>query len=408
MEKKIEKELELEMSLLCKGADSVLQKEDLIKKLKQGRPLVVKLGLDPTAPDIHLGHSVVLRKLRQFQEYGHMAVIVLGDFTGRIGDPSGRASTRKQLSSEEVLANAKTYEEQIMKILIPSKTKITFNSEWLGKLSFEQVLDLASRFTVARMLERDDFKKRMEAQKPIGIHEFFYPLIQGYDSVALKADVEIGGTDQTFNVLMGRHLQKVYEQESQVVMLMPILKGTDGIQKMSKSLGNYIGIHEKPSEMFGKVMSIKDEQMVRYYKLVTDLHPMKIDEIVTSLKLGERHPRDVKLDLAEEIVTLYHGESLGRKARVAFIEQFSKKNQPEQMEAFYVDKEDCDMIRILKKGNFVKSNSEARRLIEQGGISLNGQKVELHQQLHLKDGDVLKVGKRRYAKVILKNEEETN
>jgi tyrosyl-tRNA synthetase len=311
-----------QIKIISKGADEIIDIEDLKAKLekseKEGKPLRVKLGLDPTAPDIHLGHAVVLRKIKQLQDLGHKAIIIIGDFTGMIGDPSGRSKTRPALTKEEVLENARTYQEQIFKVIDRDKTEVRFNSEWLGALNFSDVIVLASKHTVARMLEREDFKKRFEEHESIGIHEFFYPLMQGYDSVAIEADIELGGTDQRFNLLMGRTIQRDYGQESQVALMMPLLEGTDGVEKMSKSLGNYIGIYEEPNEMYGKVMSIPDELMIKYYELATDIHPDEISKIKAGLEDGSYHPRDAKMRLAREITSLYHSEEAAQKAEEQF------------------------------------------------------------------------------------------
>ena len=322
--------IEEQIRIISKGADEIINIEDLKTKLtkaqKEGKPLIVKLGLDPSAPDIHLGHAVVLRKIRQFQDLGHKAVIIIGDFTGMIGDPTGKSKTRKQLSREDVLKNAETYEKQIFRILDKDKTEVRFNSEWLGKMDFSDVIKLASKYTVARMLEREDFKNRFENHESIGIHEFFYPLMQGYDSIVLKADVELGGTDQRFNILMGRTLQKDYNQESQVAIFMPILEGTDGVEKMSKSLGNYIGVNEKPEEMYGKVMSIPDELIIKYFELATDIHPDEIEEIRKALDSGKTNPRDIKMKLAHEITLLYYDNIAAEEAQKALY-QYSRKKK---------------------------------------------------------------------------------
>ena len=314
--------VEKQLEIIKRGVVEIVPEEELATKLqrsvKTGEPLHIKLGLDPTAPDIHLGHTVVLQKIRQFQELGHRTTIILGDFTARIGDPTGRSETRKQLTEEQVQANAKTYEGQIFKVLDPARTTLTFNSKWLSPLGFAQVIELAAKHTVARMLERDDFAKRFKDGLPISVHEFFYPLMQGYDSVALRADVELGGTDQKFNLLMGRTLQREYGQEPQVALMMPIIEGIDGVQKMSKSLGNYIGIDENPGEMYGKTMSIPDELMVRYYELLTSVPLEEVHSIASGLKSGSMHPRDVKMRLAREIVTFYHDQEAAARAEEEF------------------------------------------------------------------------------------------
>ncbi|NSW90094.1 MAG: tyrosine--tRNA ligase [Firmicutes bacterium] len=401
--------IEEQIKIIAKGAEEIITIEDLKAKLtmaqKEGRALTVKLGLDPSAPDIHLGHAVVLRKIRQFQDLGHKAVIIIGDFTGMIGDPTGRSKTRKQLSKEEVLENAKTYEKQIFRILDRDKTEVRFNSEWLGKLNFADVISLASKYTVARMLEREDFKNRFESHESISIHEFFYPLMQGYDSVVLKADVELGGTDQRFNILMGRTLQKDYGQESQVAILMPILEGTDGLEKMSKSLGNYIGVNESPEDMYGKVMSIPDELIIKYFELATDIHPDEVNRIKATLESGNVNPRDVKMQLAHEITKLYHGNAAADEAEKHFVSVFQKKEIPEEVPVINMNKEmlingKVDLIKVITSSGFAPSNSEARRLVAQGAVKINGSRVENLQDANIKNGDIIQVGKRNFVKVL--------
>lgn len=400
-----------QIKIISKGADELIEVDELKAKLtksqKEGKPLTVKLGLDPTAPDIHLGHAVVLRKIRQLQDLGHRAIIIIGDFTGRIGDPTGRSKTRPALTEKEVLENARTYEEQIFKIIDRNKTEVRFNSEWLGALNFSDVIALASKYTVARMLEREDFKKRFEGHESIGIHEFFYPLMQGYDSVAIKADIELGGTDQRFNLLMGRTIQKDYGLESQVALMMPLLEGTDGVEKMSKSFGNYIGIYEEPGQMYGKVMSIPDELMIKYYELATDIHPDEIHRIKTSLEDGTYHPRDAKMRLAKEITTLYHGEEEAQKAEEEFKAIFQKGGMPEDIPSFEVSEdiiteEGIDMARLLAEANLAPSTSQARRLINQGAVRINGEKTNELKSQGLKDGDIVQAGKRNFIKVSIK------
>lgn len=399
-----------QIKIISKGADDIIELEELKAKLeksqKEGKPLTIKLGLDPTAPDIHLGHAVVLRKIRQIQDLGHRAVIIIGDFTGRIGDPTGRSKTRPALTEEEVLENARTYEEQIFKIIDRDRTEVRFNSEWLGALNFSDVIGLASKYTVARMLERDDFKKRFEGHESIGIHEFFYPLMQGYDSVAIKADIELGGTDQRFNLLMGRTIQKDYGQESQVALMMPLLEGTDGVEKMSKSFGNYIGIYEEPDQMYGKVMSIPDELMMKYYELATDIHPDEIDRIKDSLEDGSYHPRDAKMRLAREITTLYHGQEAARNAEEQFKAVFQKRGLPDDIPSFSVHEniisaEGVDMTRLIAEAGLAPSTSQARRLINQGAVRINGEKIDGLKSSTLRDGDIVQVGKRKFIKVLL-------
>lgn len=402
--------IEEQIKIISKGADEIIDvdelKEKLTKAQKEGRPLRVKLGLDPTAPDIHLGHAVVLRKIKQMQDLGHKAIIIIGDFTAMIGDPTGRSKTRPPLSREEVLENARTYQEQIFKIIDKEKTEVRFNSEWLGELKFSDVIELAGKYTVARMLEREDFKNRFENQQSIGIHEFFYPLMQGYDSVAIKADIELGGTDQRFNLLMGRTLQKDYGQESQVALLMPLLEGTEGVEKMSKSLGNYIGIYEEPDQMYGKVMSIPDELMIKYYELATDIHPDEIERIKTSLEDGTYHPRDAKMRLAREITTLYHGEEAAIKAEEQFKAVFQKGGVPEDIPSFKVpeniiSEEGIDMTRLIVEAGMAPSTSQARRLINQGAVKVNGEKISDIKISSLKNQDIVQVGKRNFVKIEL-------
>ncbi len=399
-----------QIRIISKGAEEIIDiaelREKLIRSQKSGRPLTVKLGLDPTAPDIHLGHTVVLRKIRQFQDLGHRAVIIIGDFTGMIGDPTGKSKMRRQLTREEVIENARTYETQIYKVLDKTKTELRFNSEWLGKLNFSDVIGLASKYTVARMLEREDFQKRFSENEPIGIHEFFYPLMQGYDSVELKADVELGGTEQRFNILMGRKLQKDYGQESQTALFMPVLEGTDGIDKMSKSLGNYIGINENAANMYGKVMSIPDQLIVKYFRLVTDVHPDEVDAIEKAMKNGEMNPRDAKMKLGREITGLYHGTEAAMQAEEGFVSVFRKKGVPDDIKEFKLPKEmyengNIDMPELLVQLGFSASKSEARRLVAQGAVRINGVKLEDCMVSGIKDGDVLQAGKLKFAKLIL-------
>lgn len=397
-----------QIKIIAKGADEIIDigelKGKLTKSQKEGKPLTVKLGLDPTAPDIHLGHAVVLRKIKQLQDLGHKAIIIIGDFTGMIGDPSGKSKTRPALTKEEVLKNARTYEEQIFKVIDREKTEVRFNSEWLGELKFSDVIELAAKHTVARMLERDDFKKRFEVHESIGIHEFFYPLMQGYDSVAIKADIELGGTDQRFNLLMGRTIQKDYGQENQIALMMPLLEGTDGVEKMSKSLGNYIGIYEEPEEMYGKVMSIPDELMMKYYELATDIHPDETDKIKEGLTDGTYHPRDAKMRLAREITTLYHNEKAAQKAEEQFKTVFQKGGTPDEIPVFEIPKdiissEGVDMPRLIFEAGLAPSTSQARRLINQGAVRVNGEKMERIKNTDLKSLDVVQVGKRNFIRV---------
>ena len=396
---------EEQLEIIQKGVDTIVHTDELLEKLQRSydlqQPLTIKLGLDPSAPDIHLGHAVVLRKIKQIQDLGHHAVILIGDFTGRIGDPTGKAKGRVALSDEVVKENAKTYCEQIFKVLDQEKTTIRFNSEWLSKLTFEEVIKLAATTSVARILERDDFQKRYNNQVPIGIHEFFYPLMQAYDSVELKADIELGGTDQTFNILMGRTLQKHLGLEKQIAIFMPLLEGLDGIEKMSKSLGNYIGVNEAPEVMFKKVMEVPDELIIKYFELATDEHPKAIDEINERLISGE-NPRDIKLQLAEIITSLYHGEQAMNEAKHYFVTAFQKKQIPDQIPVLFIEigKETINhIVPSLIEQDFVKSKSEFLRLVKQNGVSLNGEKLIADDMDRvLMNHDVLQIGKKRFVK----------
>ena len=386
------------------GVADLINEQDLVKKIeksiKENKPLVVKLGLDPTAPDIHLGHTVPLRKLRLFQEFGHQVVIVIGGFTARIGDPTGKSVTRPPLTKEEVLKNAETYKTQIFKVLDPEKTIVRDNSEWLESMNFADVLRLASSYTVARMMERDDFSKRFKEGRPIGVHEFMYPLMQGHDSVALHADVEFGGTDQTFNLLMGRHLQELEGQEPQVVITMPLLEGLDGIQKMSKSLGNYIGIDEEPKEMYGKAMSIPDELMMRYFMLVTDMSIEEQEDMEKRLESGELHPRDAKMQLARTIVRLYHGEEAALEAEEEFKRVFQQRAMPTDIPEYAMDAptEPIFVPQFCTDAGLTASNGEARRSIKAGAFKVNGEKYT-EENLKLEDGMIIQVGKRKFVKI---------
>ena len=395
-----------QLPIILKGVDTIVSEEALLSKLQKskekGKPLVVKLGLDPTAPDIHLGHTVVLRKMKQLQDLGHQVVIVIGDFTGKIGDPTGKSKTRKVLSDEQVKINATTYCTQMFKILDEQKIQVRFNSEWLSRLNFEEVLRLSATTTVARMLERQDFANRFANNQPISIHEFFYPLMQAYDSIALEADIELGGTDQTFNILMGRTLQKQRDQEQQVAMFMPILAGLDGVEKMSKSLGNYIGVDEAPEVMFKKVMEVPDDLIVQYFNLVTDLHPDEIGKLEERMKQGE-NPRNIKILLAEEITRLYHGEAGALSGKQFFEQAFVKGNIPDDIPELDVRGETIsgqDMgTRLLEEG-FISSKSELRRLLTQNGIRLNQEKVGLEfLEAILSSGDVLQIGKKKFVRI---------
>ncbi|HXH70787.1 MAG TPA: tyrosine--tRNA ligase [Pyrinomonadaceae bacterium] len=379
-----------QIAFLKKGAVDLIREKDLRAKLensaKTGKPLLVKYGADPTAPDIHLGHTVVIRKLKAFQELGHTAIFLIGDFTGMIGDPSGKSATRPMLTPEEIAANAETYKTQIFKILDREKTVVRFNSEWFDKFGAADFIKLAAKTTVKQILERDDFEKRMREEKPIALHELLYPLVQGYDSVALNADVELGGTDQKFNLLVGRNLQREYAQEPQVVLTTPLLEGTDGVQKMSKSLGNYIGIADAPNEMFGKIMSISDDLMWRYFELLTDLNANEILALKTKCESGEENPRNAKVELAKLITKDFHSVSDADKAEEEFNRRFVKKEIPDEIEEKIVASGDYKLVDLLVQTNLVASKGEAKRLIEQGGVRLNNEKVsntDVRLQLNL-------------------------
>ncbi|RDY23843.1 tyrosine--tRNA ligase [Romboutsia maritimum] len=399
------KSVEEQIKIIMKGVDDIIDEKDLKEKLekaqRENRSLVVKLGLDPSAPDIHLGHTVVLRKMKQLQDLGHKVIIIIGDFTGKIGDPTGKSKARKALTTEQVLQNAKTYEEQIFKVLDKEKTEVRFNSEWLAKLNFEDVIKLAATITVARMLEREDFKKRYENHMPISVHEFFYPLMQAYDSVAIKADIELGGTDQRFNLLMGRALQREFNQESQVVIMMPLIEGLDGKDKMSKSLGNYIGIDEEAAVMYEKSMQIPDELIVKYYNLVTDVHPDVVNKIKEDLALDRVNPRDIKMNLAREIVTLYHGEDAVKDAEERFKTVFQKGQIPDDIQIVQVGIDGFDLGTILVDTNIVKSKSEVRRLATQGGVKINGEKVTDLMKVKPEGELVVQIGKKKFVKIVI-------
>ena len=393
-----------QLAELSRGADEILPEAEFAARLKEGKPLRVKAGFDPTAPDLHLGHTVLLNKMRRFQEFGHEVIFLIGDFTGLIGDPTGKNVTRKPLSPEEIQANARTYEAQVFKILDAKLTRVEFNSKWTTALGAAGLVQLAARHTVARMLERDDFAKRYAAGEPISIHEFLYPLVQGYDSVALKADVELGGTDQKFNLLVGRQLQEHYGQRPQIVLTMPILEGLDGVQKMSKSLGNYIGINEPPNEMFGKLMSISDDLMWRYFELLSFRPLAEIAKFKADVA-GGANPRDIKFLLGQEIVARFHGAAAGQAAQDEFVARFQKGALPEQMPEFAlaVAADGIGIVELLKQCQLVASGSEANRLLEQGGVKVDGEKAG-DRGLKLKAGGnhVLQVGKRKFARVILR------
>ena len=389
-----------QVELIRRGADELLIEAELLDKLKSGRPLKVKAGFDPTAPDLHLGHTVLLNKLKQLQDLGHRVVFLIGDFTGMIGDPSGRNATRPPLTREEVAQNAKTYTEQVFKILDRGKTEVRFNSEWMAKLDAAGLVRLAAKHTVARMLERDDFAKRYKGQQPIAIHELLYPLVQGYDSVALEADLELGGTDQKFNLLMGREVQKEHGRAPQCILTLPLLEGTDGVNKMSKSLGNYIGINEPPDEIFGKVMSISDELMWRYVELLSFEAPEKIAARKRAVKQGG-NPRDIKVDFAREIVGRFHGAGAAEAAAASFAARFSRNETPQDIPEVRISaKEALAIPQVLKQAGLAASASEALRLIEQGGVKIDGAKVS-DKTLKLARGvtAVVQVGKRKFARV---------
>ena len=430
------KPVEEQMKLLKKGAVEIIQEEDLIRKLersrKENKPLRVKAGFDPTAPDIHLGHTVLLRKMKHFQELGHEVIFLIGDFTGLIGDPSGRSATRPAMTREEINKNAETYKQQVFKILDPEKTIIDFNSRWLGKLTSFEIIKLTSKYTVARILERDDFTKRFKAGLPISVHELLYPLMQAYDSVALQADVELGGTDQTFNLLVGREIQREYGQEPQVVLTVPLLEGLDGVEKMSKSLGNYVGINETPGEMFGKLMSISDELMFRYYELLTDIETEQIEKWKREAKEGKVNPRDLKAQLAKMIVADFWGKELARKAAEEFDRIFKHKDLPSEIEEKVIElrvqsgneastsaervesgeaaretaqsgqqQPTVRLIDVLVNLGIVPSRGEAKRLIRQGGVYLDGQRIDdiEHRLDGSKPEQILKIGKRKFYRL---------
>ncbi len=389
-----------QIEFIKKGAVDVIREEDLRKKLersaKTGKPLRVKWGADPTAPDIHVGHTVVIRKLKAFQDLGHTAIFLIGDFTGMIGDPSGKNATRPPLSREEILTNAETYKTQIFKLLDPEKTEIRFNSEWFEAQGAAGFIKLASHTTVRQILERDDFEKRMTENRPIALHELLYPLVQGYDSVALRSDIELGGTDQKFNLLMGRNLQREYQQEPQVIITTPLLEGLDGVNKMSKSLNNYIGIDEPANEMFGKVMSISDELMWKYYELLTDLPPTEIE----AMKSGDENPRNLKVNLAKLIIKDFHSTEDAEKAEEDFVARFVKKEIPDEIEETLVSAGNYNLAELLVQTNLAPSKKEARRLIEQGGVKLDGEKVSnTAAEIELNGEILLQVGKRRFLKI---------
>ena len=399
------KSVEEQLKIIKKGTLDIINEEELIKKLEKSinnnKPLKIKLGLDPSAPDIHLGHTVILRKLKQLQDLGHEIIIIIGDFTGKIGDPTGKSKMRKSLSDEEVLQNAKTYEEQVFKILDKEKTTIKFNSEWLSKLTFEDVLQLTQYTTVARMLEREDFRLRFENQRPIYLNEFFYPLMQAFDSTAIEADIEFGGTDQRFNLLSGRTLQKEIGKEPQVVIMMPLIEGLDGKNKMSKTLGNYIGIYESAKSKYQKVMEIPDELIVKYYTLLTDVSDEKIKEVKSKLKDENINPRDIKMDLAREIVSLYHTAEEVDQAEERFKMIFQMGQKPKDIDTINAEKENFDLIQIVVDKGLVSSKSEFRRLLAQDGVKINDKKITKEEFLPKEGELVVQIGKKKFIKIIV-------
>ena len=399
------KSVEEQLKIIKKGTLDIINEEELIKKLEKSinnnKPLKIKLGLDPSAPDIHLGHTVILRKLKQLQDLGHEIIIIIGDFTGKIGDPTGKSKMRKSLSDEEVLQNAKTYEEQVFKILDKEKTTIKFNSEWLSKLTFEDVLQLTQYTTVARMLEREDFRLRFENQRPIYLNEFFYPLMQAFDSTAIEADIEFGGTDQRFNLISGRTLQKEIGKEPQVVIMMPLIEGLDGKNKMSKTLGNYIGIYESAKSKYQKVMEIPDELIVKYYTLLTDVSHEKIKEVKSKLKDENINPRDMKMDLAREIVSLYHTAEEVDQAEERFKMIFQMGQKPKDIDTINAEKENFDLIQIVVDKGLVSSKSEFRRLLAQGGVKINDKKITKEEFLPKEGELVVQIGKKKFIKIIV-------
>jgi tyrosyl-tRNA synthetase len=407
-----QQEVDRQLGILRRGAAEIVPEEELAAKVAEsvrtGVPLKVKLGLDPSAPDIHVGHTVVLHKLRQFQELGHQVQLIIGDFTGRIGDPTGKSETRKQLSEEDVQRNARTYQAQIFKILDPEKTKIYYNSQWLSPLTFADVVQLAAKITVARMMERDDFTKRFQSGQPISVHEFFYPLMQGYDSVVLESDVELGGTDQKFNLLMGRTLQKEYGKKAQAAIMLPLLEGLDGVNKMSKSLGNYIGIDEEPNQIYGKAMSVPDDLMLKYYELATDIGNEELAALRAGLKDGSVHPRDAKMRLARTFVRMFHGEEAAEAAERHFVTVFQQRSLPDEIkEAVLPAAELTDgrirLTRLLTALGLQPSVSEARRSVQQGAVRLNEERLtDPNGEIEPKNGDVVQVGKRKFAKIVIR------
>jgi len=400
------KEVERQISILADRTVDLHSVHELRSKLErslaENRPLRVKLGADPSAPDIHLGHVVPLNKLREFQDLGHLVVFIIGDFTGMIGDPSGKSATRPQLTREQVMANAKSYQEQVFKVLDPEKTEIRFNSEWHAPMKFEDVIRLSAHVTVAQILARDDFAKRYAASQPISLVEFLYPLVQAYDSVMIKADVELGGTDQLFNLLLGRELQKTYNQEPQIVMTLPLIEGLDGVNKMSKSLGNYIGVSEPAREIYGKAMSVSDELMWRYFSLILCMPQDEIAKIKKAVETGARHPRDVKDELARKLVAKFHDEAAAAQASEEFKRIFSQNQLPDDVPEVALAGEKSGIVDLLVNAKLAPSRGEARRLIEQGGVKIDDEKVsDIHAEIPLKTGMIIRAGKRKFAKIVL-------
>jgi tyrosyl-tRNA synthetase len=394
-----------QMDIIRRGTVELLPEDELVQKLekalKSNRPLIIKQGFDPTAPDIHLGHTVGIRKLKQFQELGHQVVVIIGDYTAMVGDPSEKNSTRPRLTHAQVMKNAKTYQQQFFKILDKSITRIAYNGDWFGKLTFEEIMSLASKFTVARMLERDDFAKRYAGQQPISIHEFFYPLMQGYDSVMIDADVELGATEQKFNLVIGRQIQKEYGKEQQVILTLPVLPGTDGTQRMSKSTGNYIGIDESPREIYGKIMSIPDDLIYPYFELVSDVSLADLRQIKAQLADQNTNPRDLKKSLGRKMVAMYHGQPAAEEAEGEFERIFVKKDLPDELPEAEITVDRCRLDELLLQTKTAESKSEARRLIQQGGVTLDGAKItDPFTDIMIKNHMVLKVGKRKFVKII--------
>lgn len=405
-----EQEVQEQLALYRQGVQEIIPLKELESKIRtsviENRPLKIKLGLDPSAPDVHLGHTVVLNKLRQFQEHGHIIQLIIGDFTGKIGDPTGKSVARKQLTEDEVKHNAQTYFEQFSKVLDMDRVELHYNSKWLGEMKMEDVIGLAGKITVARLMERDDFEARIKEGKPISLHEFFYPLMQGFDSVQLECDIELGGTDQHFNVLMGRHFQEKYNKEKQVVILMPLLEGLDGVDKMSKSKHNYIGIDERPEEMFGKTMSLPDHLMMKYFELITDLPLEKISEIKASLAAGQMHPRDAKMLLGRTIVRMYHGIGASERAQEQFISVFQKGSMPDEIpELQWNGSEEVNILELLVNVNLLPSKSEARKMIKNNGVKIDGAKVEDPNLIvRVQEGMTVQVGKRKFIKLLVDGE----